>query len=191
MTSDPSRFGFSWGFLPWPCRWPSLLCVLTWPFLSLYILFCLFHNLGLCPRLDILDSEPAHMTSFDLAIQSLSHARLIAISWTVAHQTSLSSTNSRSLLRFMSSKSVIISKYTNTQGCWQVITSVYKFLGNTVQSITLWSGKDILFPLNLLLVPSDNSVSGLSLSLFTFMLGCPELPQSIQGESHSKSSVYL
>ena len=191
MTSDPSRFGFSWGFLPWPCRWPSLLCVLTWPFLSLYILFCLFHNLGLCPRLDILDSEPAHMTSFDLAIQSLSHARLIAISWTVAHQTSLSSTNSRSLLRFMSSKSVIISKYTHTQGCWQVRTSVYKFCRNTVQSVTLWSGKDILFPLNLLLVPSDNSVSGLSLSLFTFMLGCPELPQSIQGESHSKSSVYL
>ena len=153
--------------------------------------YCLFHNLGLCPRLDILDSEPTHMTSFNLAVQSLSHARLFATSWTVAHQTPLSSTNSRSLLRFMSSKSVIISKYTHTQGCWQVRTSIHKFGGNTVQSITLWSGKDILSPLNLLVVPSDNGVSGLSISLITFTLGCLELPQSIQSESHSKRSIYL
>ena len=40
-------------------------------------------------------------------VQSLSHVQLIAIPWTAAHQASLSITNSYSLLKLMSIKSVI------------------------------------------------------------------------------------
>ena len=39
-----------------------------------------------------------------LSVQSLSHIRLFATSWTAARQVSLSITNSRSLLKLMSSK---------------------------------------------------------------------------------------
>ena len=41
------------------------------------------------------------------SVQSLSCVRLFAIPWIAAHQTSLSITNSRSLLKFMSIKSVM------------------------------------------------------------------------------------
>ena len=45
------------------------------------------------------------------SVQSLSHVYLFATPWTAAHQTSLSITNSQSLLKLMSIKSVIASKY--------------------------------------------------------------------------------
>ena len=41
------------------------------------------------------------------SVQSLSHDRLFATPWTAAHQASLSITNSRSLLKFMSIESVM------------------------------------------------------------------------------------
>ena len=43
------------------------------------------------------------------SVQSLSHVRLFATTWTAAHQASLSITNSRSLLRLMSVESVMSS----------------------------------------------------------------------------------
>ena len=47
----------------------------------------------------------------NLSVQSLSHVQLFATSWTVAHQASLSITNSRSLLKFMSIKLVMPSNH--------------------------------------------------------------------------------
>ena len=45
------------------------------------------------------------------SVQSLSHVRLLATPWTAACQASLSITNSRSLLKLMSIKSVMPSNY--------------------------------------------------------------------------------
>ena len=45
------------------------------------------------------------------SVQSLSHVRLFATSWTAARQASLPITNSQSLLKFMSIKSVIPSNH--------------------------------------------------------------------------------
>ena len=46
-----------------------------------------------------------------ISVQSLSHVRLFATQWTAAHQASLSITNSRSLLKFMSTESVMPSNH--------------------------------------------------------------------------------
>ena len=53
-------------------------------------------------------SEPRHLLS---SVQSLSRVQLFATPWTAAHQASLSLTNSRSLLRLMSIKSVMPSSH--------------------------------------------------------------------------------
>ena len=45
------------------------------------------------------------------SVQSLSHVRIFATPWTAAHQASLSITNSRSLFKLMSIKSVMPSKH--------------------------------------------------------------------------------
>ena len=45
------------------------------------------------------------------SVQSLSHARLFSTPWTAAHQSSLSITNSQSLLKFMSIESVMPSNH--------------------------------------------------------------------------------
>ena len=45
------------------------------------------------------------------SVQSLSHVRLFATTWTAAQQTSLSITNSRNLLKLMSIKSLMLSNY--------------------------------------------------------------------------------
>ena len=45
------------------------------------------------------------------SVQSLSRVRLFATPWTVAHQASLSVTSSRSLLKLMSTESVMPSKH--------------------------------------------------------------------------------
>ena len=45
------------------------------------------------------------------SVQSLSHVQLFATAWTATHQASLSITNSRSLLRFMSIESVMPSNH--------------------------------------------------------------------------------
>ena len=45
------------------------------------------------------------------SVQSLSHVRLFATPWTAAHQASLSITNSRSLLKLMSTESVMPSNH--------------------------------------------------------------------------------
>ena len=51
-------------------------------------------------------SRGAYSDKFS-SVQSLSRVRLFAIPWTAAHQASLSFTNSRSLLKFMSIESVM------------------------------------------------------------------------------------
>ena len=50
-------------------------------------------------------------TKISQSVQSLSHVKLSATPWTAAHQTSLSITNSRSLLKFMSIESVMPSNH--------------------------------------------------------------------------------
>ena len=51
-------------------------------------------------------SDYHHLGCFQ-SVQSLSHVRLFVTPWTAAHQASLSITNSRSLLKFMSMESVM------------------------------------------------------------------------------------
>ena len=51
------------------------------------------------------------MSSVSVSVQWLSHVQLFATPWTAAHQASLSITNSRSLLKLMSIKSVMPSNH--------------------------------------------------------------------------------
>ena len=51
------------------------------------------------------------MTYYISSVQLLSHVQLFATPWTVARQTSLSITNSQSLLRLMSIESVMPSNH--------------------------------------------------------------------------------
>ena len=55
-------------------------------------------------------TEPRRKLQFS-SVQSLSRVRLFLIPWTVAHQASLSITNSQSLLKLMSIKSVMPSNH--------------------------------------------------------------------------------
>ena len=57
-----------------------------------------------------LGSQGLGMSLFS-SVQLLSHVQLFSVPWTAAHQASLSITNSRSLLKLMSSKSVMPSNY--------------------------------------------------------------------------------
>ena len=58
----------------------------------------------------ILDIKEIFLTQFS-SVQSLSGVRLFATPWTTAHQASLSSTNSWSLLKLMSIESVMPSNH--------------------------------------------------------------------------------
>ena len=50
-------------------------------------------------------------TCFAIVVQLLNHVQLFATSWTVAYQASLSSIISQSLLKFMSTESVMLSNH--------------------------------------------------------------------------------
>ena len=54
---------------------------------------------------------PSSYCSLLSSVQPLSHVQLFAAPWTVAHQATLSTTNSRSLLKLMSIKSVMLSNH--------------------------------------------------------------------------------
>ena len=54
---------------------------------------------------------PAYLTYMQGSLQSLSQVQFFATPWTLAHQASLSITSSRSLLTFMSIKSVMPSNH--------------------------------------------------------------------------------
>ena len=56
-------------------------------------------------------NKPMHLSVQFSSVQSLSHVRLFVTPWIAARQASLSTTNSRSLLRFMSIKSVMPSSH--------------------------------------------------------------------------------
>ena len=60
-----------------------------------------------CPLVFLLDQVSVH------SVQSLSHVRLFATPWTAARQASLSSSNSQSLPKLMSIKSVMPSNHLN------------------------------------------------------------------------------
>ena len=61
---------------------------------------------------DSLPSEPLGKYTYSFSsVQSLSHVPLFATPWTVAHQASLSITNSQSLLKFMSIEQVMPSNH--------------------------------------------------------------------------------
>ena len=80
----------------------------------------IFLGLLLCPWMWDISSEsleydataaPAYERNISQSVQSLSRVRLFATPWTPAHQPSLSITNSRSLLKFMSTESVMPSNH--------------------------------------------------------------------------------
>ena len=55
--------------------------------------------------------DQAHNNKFEAEVESLSRVPLFATPWTAVHQASLSITSSRSLLKFMSIKSVMPSNH--------------------------------------------------------------------------------
>ena len=59
------------------------------------------------------------------SVQSLSHSWLFAAPWTIALQASLSITNSRSLLKFMSIESVMLSNHLNLCGPLFFLLSIF------------------------------------------------------------------
>ena len=96
-----------------------------WPYLKLFLLI-LFQPLWICCSSTILGSFPFGGFSIDFFLAfsilfsdissvqfscSVSHVRLFATPWTAAHQASLSITNSRSLLKPMSTESVMPSNH--------------------------------------------------------------------------------
>ena len=71
-----------------------------------------------------------------LSVQSLSHIRLFATSWTAARQVSLSITNSRSLLKLMSIKSVKLSNHL-------ILCHPLLFLPSIFASIRVFSNESV------------------------------------------------
>ena len=70
-------------------------------------------------------------------VQSLSQVRLFAIPWTAAHQASLSFTISLSLLKFMSTESVMVSKHFS-------LCCPFLLLPSIVPSIRIFSSELVL-----------------------------------------------
>ena len=62
---------------------------------------------------------------FFVAVQLLSHVQLFVTPWTAAHQASLSSTISLSLLKLMSNESVMLSNLISKKALWSQITYVF------------------------------------------------------------------
>ena len=60
-----------------------------------------------------IQKNPATQFQVVVDVQLLIHVRFFATPWTIAHQAPLSSTVSRSLLKFMSIESVMLSKHLN------------------------------------------------------------------------------
>ena len=75
---------------------------------------------------------------FHISVQSLSHVWLFATPWTVAHQASLSITNSWSLLKLMSLKSVMPSNHL-------ILCHPLLLLPSISPSIRVFSNKSVLF----------------------------------------------
>ena len=71
------------------------------------------------------------------SVQLLSHVRLFATPWTIAHQASLSINNSQSLLKLMSIKSVMSSNYLNLYHPLLLLPSLFP-------SIRVFSNKSVL-----------------------------------------------
>ena len=71
------------------------------------------------------------------SVQSLSHVQLFATPWTAAHQTSLSITNSQSLLKLMSIKSVMPSNHL-------ILCHPFLLLPSIFPSIRVFSNESVL-----------------------------------------------
>ena len=63
-----------------------------------------------------------------VVVQSLSHVWLFATPWTAVHQASLSFTISWSLLKFMSSESVMLSNHFSLCGPLFLLSSIFPYL---------------------------------------------------------------
>ena len=79
---------------------------------------------------------PSIWTSPNAVVQSLSHVSLFATPWTAAHQASLSITNSRSLPKLMSIKSVM--PFNHLILCWTLL------LPSIFPSIRVFSNESVL-----------------------------------------------
>ena len=78
-----------------------------------------------------------HPVKFTRSVQSLSRVRLLVTPWTAAHQASLSITNSRSLLKFMSIESVMPSNHL-------ILCRPLLFLPSIFPSIWVLSNESVL-----------------------------------------------
>ena len=78
-----------------------------------------------------------HFQSFSQVVQSLSHVQLFVTPWTAAHQTSLSITNSRSLLKLMSIESVMPSNHL-------ILCHPLRLLPSILPSIRVFSNESVL-----------------------------------------------
>ena len=106
MDCSPARLLYPWDS---PGNNTGVGChfLLQGIFLTLGLNPCLLHwSVGSLPLNHLV--KPTCCFS---SIQSLSHIQLFATLWTVAHQASLSTTNSQSLLKPMSSESVMPSNH--------------------------------------------------------------------------------
>ena len=78
-----------------------------------------------------------HFQSFSQVVQSLSHVQLFVTPRTAAHQTSLSITNSRSLLKLMSIESVMPSNHL-------ILCHPLRLLPSILPSIRVFSNESVL-----------------------------------------------
>ena len=106
-----------------------LLCVVF--YLKFVINVSVFQNQGI---IFLKDSGSVQFSS----VHSLSHVQLFATPWTAACQASLSVTNSRSLLKLMSIKSVMPSNHL-------ILCHPLLFLPSIFPSITVFSNESVLY----------------------------------------------
>ena len=83
------------------------------------------------------ESGQRNLSVFLLSVQSLSSVRLFANPWTIAHQASLSITNSRSLLKLMSTESVMLSNHL-------ILCHLLLLLPSIFPSIRVFSNESVL-----------------------------------------------
>ena len=130
--------GVSLGLHLWKCWIPGRICPLL---------------VGSGQPLQISKDE---IRSF-VVVQSLSHVQLFATPWTAAHQASLSFTVSQSLLKFMSTESVMLSNHLTLCCPFLLLPSVFpsirvfslsQFLASRGQSIRASTSASVL-PMNI------------------------------------------
>ena len=124
------------------------------------------------------------------SLQSLSHVWLFATSWIAAHQASLSITNSWSLLKLMSIKSVIPSNHL-------ILCCLLLLLPSIIPSIRVFSNESVLcirwpkyWSFSFSVSPSNEYSGLISLRIHWFdLLAVQEILKSLLQHHSSKASI--